>query len=488
MQKDRFKAISYTIIFTILVTIAIQGYWNFKNYTINKQHLVNDIQAALDGAVESYYADLAKTNMVRLTNISDSLNMDVKRDSTHWISKQDTLMISYMKKGSIPQNETHDFRIVLSDSADHRKIIANQKISKVQTGHLINLHTDTITRNFRDLAARIVISLESDSLDMATLNKFVEDELKRKNLDVEFTLACRSPVDQIVTGNESAAQTLTAVATTAYLPPGTNLELRYGNNTMEILKRGLAGLLISLLVTGVIIGVLIYLYGIIKDQKQLMEVKNDLINNITHEFKTPITTVVSALEGIRNFNQQGDVGKTKKYLDVSEMQLSKLDKMVEKLLETASLDQDKIELQKEKVNVSEVVGSLVEKYSVLNSGKSFKSNLKNDVSVNADPFHFENAISNLLDNAVKYGGANIEVDIEENNSKIELTVTDDGGKIPRSQKEKVFDKFYRIPTGNRHDTKGHGIGLYYARKIVEKHGGQLSLHCGSKKTEFKVVI
>ena len=105
-----------------------------------------------------------------------------------------------------------------------------------------------------------------------------------------------------------------------------------------------------------------------------------------------------------------------------------------------------------------------------------------------DPFHFENVITNLVDNAVKYGGDTIEVNLNSLLDATEITVADNGGKIDKNQREKIFDKFYRIPTGNRHDVKGFGIGLFYVKKIVEKHHGTIQLLPDSKNTIFKISL
>jgi two-component system phosphate regulon sensor histidine kinase PhoR len=103
-------------------------------------------------------------------------------------------------------------------------------------------------------------------------------------------------------------------------------------------------------------------------------------------------------------------------------------------------------------------------------------------------FHFENAISNLIDNALKYGGNKVEVAIVQTPKRIEITVEDNGLGIEKSQREKIFEQFYRIPKGNIHDVKGFGIGLYYAKKIIEKHNGTLELVSNTNKTIFKIAI
>jgi two-component system phosphate regulon sensor histidine kinase PhoR len=162
--------------------------------------------------------------------------------------------------------------------------------------------------------------------------------------------------------------------------------------------------------------------------------------------------------------------------------------MVEKLLETASLESDNLKLSKEPLNIVQLLKTNVEKHLLNTSNKTidFISNQK-ELILDVDAFHFENAISNLIDNALKYGGNQIEVCLKLDKKMIEITVQDNGIEIDKNQHEKIFEKFYRIPKGNIHDVKGFGIGLYYSKKIIEKHQGTLELIVNSKNI-FKITL
>ena len=153
--------------------------------------------------------------------------------------------------------------------------------------------------------------------------------------------ASKNILDSIQRLNQIDKASLSTISKSAYLPKGSTLKVHFKNETKTILKRILSGILISILLVLAVISCLFYLLTIIKRQKQLAEVKNDLISNITHEFKTPIATISVALESIKNFNVIDDKEKTKTYLEMSNTQLSKLNVMVEKLLETAKTHKHK---------------------------------------------------------------------------------------------------------------------------------------------------
>ncbi|WP_232734735.1 sensor histidine kinase KdpD [Polaribacter sp. ALD11] len=174
---------------------------------------------------------------------------------------------------------------------------------------------------------------------------------------------------------------------------------------------------------------------------------------------------------------------------MSSVQLKKLHQMVEKLLETATLDSEQLILKKETINIIETIKKLVAKHQFLHSEKQikFSYNLQ-PIYLQVDLFHFENAISNLIDNAVKYGGKNIKININSILNTTQISVADDGFGIDKNQQEKIFDKFYRVPKGNTHNVKGFGIGLYYSKKIIEKHDGTLTLSSTKNSTIFKIIL
>jgi len=468
-------------------TVGIQVYRNVQNYQLNKQRLISDVQFALDNGVEGYYAELAKNDVFSQINF-DSLGTNPFPGM--FGASGFALSNSAMSEIEIPMTSRGDNHpgarasFYFTDSIERMALPPDSAIRFVSVGV-----PDTLL-NFRNFANQIVISLTRDTVDFELMNSFVELEMERANLDMEYDLV-HYQLDSMV-GHlqaEKKEYALGTVSKSTYLPRNQKLEMKFENASLIILKRGMVDLIISLLICLVVIGALLYLYRIINKQKALAEIKNDLINNITHEFKTPIATIATAIDGIVNFNQEKDEEKTKKYLGISTQQLTKLNHMVEKLLETATLDSDKLLLTIEEVDVKKLLAGLSEKHQLIAGDKTINFHTKFPSKVvQADIFHLENALSNLIDNAVKYGGNEIDIYLLEKDGKIEIKVEDNGAGIDKSQRDRIFEQFYRIPTGNRHDVKGFGIGLYYTKKIIEKHGGSILLDLNSGKTSFEVAL
>jgi len=503
----RYKWILYGIVFVIISTIGIQVYWNYKNYLNSKQQLINDVQISLDKAVDDYYAHLAKKRTINVLENLDSgklLAKNLKLDSLGKIQistgKADSSSMNFVKGITIFNTSKadsvleFDYRINndLKNNDSLKDIVknyANHKfLAQIQ-------HDDSINKaQFRTLTSKVVISLSSDSLSLKAIDSLLKIELSRKHLDIKYGLNYRGFNGQFKMYNDfklpenvSKKDMLSTKSESSFLPMGSSLTIVFTNETKIILKRIFGGIIISLLLVLAVISSLFYLLHIIKHQKQLAEVKNDLISNITHEFKTPIATIGVAIESIKDFNIIEDKDKTKNYLELSSGQLNKLNVMVEKLLETATLDSDDLILEKESIDIVEIVKSIVDKHYILSEGKTIAFSSSSDsILANVDVFHFENAVDNVLDNALKYGGNDIKVTLEQNSFAFTASISDDGNGISKANKNKIFEKFYRIPKGNTHDVKGFGIGLYYTKKIVEKHGGTIHLDLEKNLTTFKL--
>lgn len=256
-----------------------------------------------------------------------------------------------------------------------------------------------------------------------------------------------------------------------------------------MLREGLSGILISILLVLGVIACLFYLLQIIKNQRQLSEMKNDLISNITHEFKTPISTIGVAIESIKDFKGIDDKKRTNKYLNISKDQLGKLNTMVEKLLETATLDSDQLELHKEPQDIVVLLNDAIKELRMRATDENIKFNCSEDsLMATIDRFHIENAINNILDNALKYGGTEIEVSLSKKNNTVLIEISDNGNSLTKHSKDKIFEKFYRVSKGNTHDVKGFGIGLYYSKKIIDNHNGTLQLILQPNQTTFKIML
>ncbi len=217
-----------------------------------------------------------------------------------------------------------------------------------------------------------------------------------------------------------------------------------------------------------------YTLSVIIRQRQLSEVQKNFINNLTHELKTPISSIAIASSVLNNKDILNTPERLFTYARIIQEQNMRLSKNVEKVLNLASLEKNRIHLNLEEINLNEILTEIAAHFKQTDFGQ--KANVKIFVAdaklvIIADRFHFTNLITNILENGVKYCDRQPELKISANQKKknLELAVSDNGIGIPKDQRKKIFTKFYRVPTGNVHNVKGFGLGLDYVQKIVLAH-------------------
>nr|WP_321229760.1 HAMP domain-containing sensor histidine kinase [uncultured Psychroserpens sp.] len=517
MNDSKYRYILYIIVIVILSTIGIQAYWNYKNYLSSKQQLINDVQTSLDKAVDDYYANLAENSTIgfSLNGMSqtdfikdgrfDSILSSINESDINGFSGIDSINPNLLEGVAIVKGPKADSII---DQIQLKSIVEFKDSSSTVINHI---HIDSLSKysknkdskfsekDLRNFTSKIIISMTTDSLSLRGIDTLLQSELRRKDIGINYTIKYKDPSTDIDYYNSvekdiefidsvKLKSFLSTSSKSALLPKKSELSILFNNISNDVFKRIIWGIIISTLLILAVISCLFYLLQIIKRQKQLAEVKNDLISNITHEFKTPIATIGVALESLQNFNMIDDEKKRKTYLDMSRSQLSKLNTMVEKLLETATLNSDNLELNFDTYNISEVITTITEKHKFQDSTKSISYTIADGIYAHVDIFHFENAINNIIDNACKYGGNDIHIDVKQNENHIDISISDNGESLTRADKDRVFEKFYRVPKGNTHDVKGFGIGLYYAKKIIEKHNGSIQLDLKKQLTTFKIQL
>lgn len=236
----------------------------------------------------------------------------------------------------------------------------------------------------------------------------------------------------------------------------------------------------------------IYTMFVILRQKQLSQLQRDFINNMTHEFKTPISTInISTDVFLQNETVKQDQ-RLNRYSGIIKEQVLRLNTQVEKVLQLAKIERDNIELNVEEVHVAELISSISPSMELKVNDK--KGHLHLDLNapnavIRADRLHLTNILHNLVDNAVKYSREipEIHIRLQNEGNQLVLAVEDNGIGIPKQHQKHVFDKFYRVPTGNVHNVKGFGLGLFYVKTMCREHKWKLELQSEPNKGT-KIII
>jgi two-component system phosphate regulon sensor histidine kinase PhoR len=458
---------------TILGITAFQLYWLKQNYDREKKNLAVKTEITFRETIrhlqgtkmkwEGFLPDSIGNSKVRVfVNANDHGSTNVRIGPKEEIVST----INILKEK-------------LRDSLKNKKgygsgiIISNDKTTFSLPFDTTHKNTAEIPNPRKDYFFRMLYDVDSlqDTLKLKEITSAYSEALKKVNADIPFTI---SRLDSVVNNDEPESNQMTV----GFAHPVT-YRFDLGNTFPFLVKRIATPILFSIFLIGVTILSFVLLYRSLLRQRKLAALKNEFISNITHELKTPIATVGVAIEALKNFNAIQNPERTKEYLDISSNELQRLGLLVDKVLKLSMFEKKEIELKYEPLSmkdvVDEVVNSMrlqVEKYHarvlVTNEG---------DLNLSGDKLHLLSVVFNLLDNALKYskGDPAIQIDLKEKGNSVVVTITDNGIGIPEEYKSKLFEKFFRVPTGDTHNAKGYGLGLSYVAHVIQKHKGNISV-------------
>jgi two-component system phosphate regulon sensor histidine kinase PhoR len=350
-----------------------------------------------------------------------------------------------------------------------------QKAKDTGKGDMVFKDSIHIVKNFparRERFMQFLLDVDSlqDSIKVKELQQAYSRRLDKENINVPFTVT-RVPTRET---NERIFNEVTV----GFQNPIT-YRLDLGNTTGFLLKRISVPILFSFFLVAFTLLSFTLLYRNLQRQKKLADIKNEFISNITHELKTPIATVSVAIEALRSFNASLDAQKTKEYLDISANELLRLSLLVDKVLKLSMFEKKEVELKYESLDMKKIVEEVTSSMRLQfeKHHAEVKFNAEGDTALEGDHLHLVSVVFNLLDNALKYSSENpkINIDIQGTANRIALNISDSGIGIPPEYHNRIFEKFFRVPTGNLHNAKGYGLGLSYVAHVIHRHHGTIKV-------------
>lgn len=332
-----------------------------------------------------------------------------------------------------------------------------------------------------------VVNIDND-FEAEILEYYLNSEFKKANLNTDFEYAmynCQS--DEMVYGNYVSATNKTAKKASVYFPKHKNLiyyfAIRFPTETSYLFNSLRFWFLLSI---ALIIVLLVYVYSIytIIQQKKYSELQRDFINNMTHEFKTPLSSILIASNYLKQQESIKTDEKLEKYAQIIINQSNKLNNHIEKILNIAKWDNIPMALEKQKLEIITIINQVIENIKLKYETVDIKIKSQSDtIFINADKFHFSNLVYNILENAIKYADQKPEIIIHIFATKTHLLLQfiDNGTGISEKNIPFVFDKFYRITSQKTTEVNGFGLGLYYVKKVCILHQWKVFIKNNTKK-------
>jgi two-component system phosphate regulon sensor histidine kinase PhoR len=468
MNKNLINLIIVVVSFVLLSLTAVQLYWVRNAISIERANFENSVNSAVNKVVDQ----LEKLKTIKTINQSTASKMQMQ---------------DFLKSiDSINQELATNMQNV-SGIEDFEKIIRKTELAQQVINEMIKVNEE--------------FDIEQH-LDPEVLDSLLKKEIADHGIKTKFEYGVFSTKKEVMIIDESGKYAdelldegliftlypLELTDTPNYLMIYFPYEIRY------LLKQMASIIFISLILIVIILMLFIYVIKVIVWQKRLSEMKSDFINNMTHEIKTPISTISLACEALRDSEIKKNQMLADNYLKVINDENNRLGGIAEKILQAAAIEKENFKLKREKVNIHDLINNVINNIGIQVEVKDGEINTNYQATratVSCDKMHMTSVITNLIDNANKYTPRKPLITILSENymEGIKICISDNGVGISKENQRKIFDKLYRVPTGNVHDVKGFGLGLSYVKTIVELHGGKITVNSELKKgSEFCIFL
>ena len=507
MNKRLFVLLVILMSLSLIGIIFVQGYWIKKSVDDKEDQFSNSVSEVLDRVADKITRRERNDYFDRYVNIKDSIgdlksahfknfffvDQDISSDEIHYYShgileEEYNIASTFFDSGSSEDTTTiknytsrrlkATYKEDIGFDGRQSKFTPIEKIEKI--GGLTSMEISAFEDMFGEFAKRVPIHNRVSKQEIELL---LQRELVNRNIntDYEYGIASRGLPTSVKSRKFSFRNTTPYKSLIFKDSEGNSdytLLIAFPKKKRFLIRSILGMAALSLLFTLVII--IAYssaIYQLIR-QKQISEIKSDFINNMTHEFKTPIATINLAVEAIKNPQVIDDKEKVMRYLQMIRDENKRMHAQVENVLRISKLEKNQLDISKDRVDVHDIIHDAIAHVELIvgDRGGYIETHLKaNRKEVLANEMHFTNVLVNILDNAIKYSPEAPKIDIytEEVKNNIIIEIKDQGAGMSKAVLKKVFEKFYREHTGDIHNVKGHGLGLAYVKRIIEDHQGEV---------------
>jgi signal transduction histidine kinase len=464
----------------VMGVVALQFYWIRNYYQVNGERFEKEVNLAFEDAIKTELrlrCDTLEGLLYRFLLDTTQVTITSKWNDVQRVNE-------YIVRNVNGQKESHSFSMkllnlpVVAGNDSVKRLVARDYAREYRDEdlerHIIFFHTQNLGAYMSDQAERY-------RFDTSRLRPVYARLLAQRGIRESFAFYMRDD-DNTMNRNvfpdslRRRYPVITKAFPTYRVYPGENYVRALFPSSTSYLYSKMTGIVVtSALLLFIVAYALYYFLRVIRQEKKLSAIKNDFISNISHELRTPIATVTAAVDALKGFGALEDPVRTARYLDISGSELQRLSDMVNRILYLSLYEKQEFDLKMEPVNIDSLIEEVMGSHS-LKGEKKIVFGYVNDSgagTVIADKLHLHNVLNNLVDNAVKYSGDEVSIHLRLHRDReyFMLDIRDDGIGIARADLPFIFDKFYRVPSGNIHRVKGYGLGLTYVRLVMQRQGG-----------------
>lgn len=481
MNLPRIRQAVILMVVVLSGLVVILSYLIYRAYEEKRLDFDIALNSALANAIYEFDRNQIETRLLENQSAKEMVDDAIKSQSNDTVktNKADkSIYVSHIDYSGVYNTQTDEFR--------EDGILLKQQLQK---NILQRKDLGSIKSIFRDLLKRYLIA-PNQNIDINLLNENIRNELRKRDIFLNYEIALYDDFNfnflyqsNFISDNEFLASKFRIPLYYLNLNNAVIVSIVFPGLKFYFLKQIALLLILSLLMVGSIVALFNYSIRTIFEQKRIGELKNDLINNIAHELKTPISTISLACQAMNDEDMMKIDSIRNKYIQMVNAENQRLNSLVESVLKSTMLEQSNIPLKPTQVNVHDLLEYSIESFELQLKKKNFiveREFFAKNYVISADEEQILHVVFNLIDNAIKYCGVNnsaprLTIRTKNDSGKLKIEFEDNGIGIEQSQQLLVFDKLYRVASGNLHNVKGYGLGLSYVKSVMEKHGGSIEL-------------
>lgn len=518
MGPIRVNVVSVFVISAVVALLIIQAFQTRQLFDKKSGQFRAEVETTLERiAVRHEKAeDVRKFFRIANANFSGHYKDILREEFQNLVSAKETITVKdtviwengHQENYFIVQGQSFDSLIgvtaeqrVLAKDVRHLKDLYSGKVSGDSTNVSIQVDHKVVKKMFEKAKFVNDMMLQAfrenvfedieKTLDIVFLDSVIQTEFRDDKISSNYKFAVSNESGKILRSNGKVERyetdiDLNSSFSTTLFPSNLFgneliLHIEFPRQNTILLAELWLPLLVNLSLILLIFFALVYMFKTILTQKKLAEMKNDFISNMTHEFRTPISTISLACQAMNDPDMMGgDASQAQPFVKMIADENNRLGTLVDGILQSNTIEKGDVRLNIEKVLVNEVIYDIVNRAQFRINSINGKINVDictELVYIQADKMHFTNVISNLIDNAIKYSKEvpEVTIDMRSKSGLVKISIADKGLGMKKEHLNKIFDKLYRIPTGNVHNVKGFGLGLSYVKGICDVHGWKISV-------------
>ncbi|WP_306643153.1 sensor histidine kinase [Sanyastnella coralliicola] len=506
MSQLKFRLLITAMVLSILSIAGMQAYWLYNAWQVEE----SGFKKQLDELAQEISHKMDRLRVEQL--VSEETRSEIRYMIHEASSDQEMVFVSDSMIWQLPDSQNMEVTVISSGDGDQFRSInyIQDGVQITEVNEYRQVLKDTtyafIDEEHSSAFSNIVIELIEEEMnsftpfemlfDSAATSELIAEELSNAGLELDhgYHITQVEQKDTVLTKDllaDASASTTVPLYTSSLRPLPYELELSVSGHSSLLWSRMTGLLLFSVALLLVLCLTMVFAVRTILRQKRLSRMKSDFVNNMTHEFKTPLATISLATDSIRHPEVIGNQAQLHQLTDIIKAENERLQLQIERVLEAAQSEHDDLQMSFEEVDLKAFIEEIDQQSRFTFSqieGATYGSAIELEaLNLKVDSMHLRNAIMNVIDNAKKYskGAPQVIFDVKQDQQWVNIEIADDGIGMDKYTKEHAFDAFYRATTGYRHDVKGFGLGLSYAKGVIEKHRG--SIHLESLKDQGTTV-